>query len=278
MADYSNWLLVSDIDGTLNGKNLKLPENNRMAIKEYVNKGGYFTLCSGRNLQSLTSHYKKLDIKTPAIFLNGAGIYDFTTEKMLNYTPLSSEGEDIILDVFKKEKFVSLSIFEPSMIYNATYKSLYGYTASIMNNLDIKTCKTLNDLPRGEWGKAVFCSSTKKIKKLKAFFENEENSKIFDCCLSSRFTLELLHNGVNKGSAVKKLAGVLNVDTKNTAAIGDYYNDVDMLKSVSHPVCCGQAPDDIKAISEYVACHCNEGAVADFINYIVSNYIEKSEV
>ena len=55
--------------------------------------------------------------------------------------------------------------------------------------------------------------------------------------------------------------------------ICNYFNDIDMLKTVSHPACCGQAPDDIKEICEYVACHCNNGAVADFINYLEKNYI-----
>ena len=78
---YSKWLLVSDIDGTLNDKKMRLPENNRLAINDFVSSGGNFTLCSGRNLESLTIHYKKLGIMTPAIFLNGAGIYDFSSEK-----------------------------------------------------------------------------------------------------------------------------------------------------------------------------------------------------
>ena len=74
---FSEWLLVSDIDGTLNTKSFKLPENNKTAIQDYVENGGNFTLCSGRNLQSLSIHYNKLGISTPAIYLNGAGIYDF---------------------------------------------------------------------------------------------------------------------------------------------------------------------------------------------------------
>ena len=74
---YSEWLLISDIDGTLNDKSMNLPKVNKEAIERFVNRGGVFTLCSGRNLQSLAVHYRKLGIETPAIFLNGAGIYDF---------------------------------------------------------------------------------------------------------------------------------------------------------------------------------------------------------
>ncbi len=271
---YNKWLLVSDIDGTLNSKSMKLPENNRIAIRDYVNNGGNFTLCSGRNLQSLSIHYKKLGIDTPAIFLNGAGIYDFKTKNILYESLISDVGESIILDVIKKYKLVQLTVYTPDKIYLTTRKCFYGYFVSKLDKLDFQLCKKVSDLPRGVWGKASFFATRNLIFKLEKFFKNETNNKFFECFRTSPFTLEVVNKGVNKGNAVLKLAEILNVNKSNTAAIGDYYNDVDMLERVAHPVCCGQAPEDIKEISEYVTCHCNDGAVADFINYIQTNYIK----
>lgn len=272
--NYNKWLLVSDIDGTLNSKAMKLPENNRVAIKKYVNNGGNFTLCSGRNLQSLAIHYRKLGIDTPAIFLNGAGIYDFKSKKIIYHNLISQEGENIILDVLKKNKLVQLTVFTPEKIYLTTRKCIYGYIVSKIDKLDFELCKKVSDLPRGVWGKVSFFGTKSLIVKLENFFSTEENINHFECFKTSPFTLEVVNKGVNKGTAVLKLAEILNIKQSNTAAIGDYYNDVDMLKRVAHPVCCGQAPEDIKAISEYVTCHCNDGAVADFIKYIQTNYIK----
>ena len=31
------------------------------------------------------------------------------------------------------------------------------------------------------------------------------------------------------------------------------------------------SPDDIKSICEHVTCHCNDGAVADLIEYVIQN-------
>ena len=271
---YSKWLLISDIDGTLNTKSFKLPENNKIAIKEFVNNGGNFTLCSGRNLQSLSVHYNRLGINTPAIFLNGAGIYDFKNNEMIYQNFISSEGEKIILDVLKKHKLAQLTVFTADKILLATRKCIYGRIISKMDKLDCELYKKISDLPRGVWGKVSFFGTKGLINKLKDVFSNDDNSKLFECFKTSPFTLEVVSKGVNKGAAVLKLAELLNIEKSNTAAIGDYYNDVEMLKRVAHPVCCGQAPDDIKKISEYVACHCNDGAVADFIDYIKTNYIK----
>ena len=271
---YNKWLLVSDIDGTLNSKSMKLPENNKIAINEFVNNGGNFTLCSGRNLQSLSIHYKKLGIDTPAIFLNGAGIYDFKNKEMIYQNFISSEGEKIILNVLKKHKLAQLTVFTTDKILLATRKCIYGRVICKMDKLDCELYKKISDLPRGIWGKVSFFGTKGLINRLKDIFSNEVNSKLFECFKTSPFTLEVVSKGVNKGAAVIKLAELLNIEESNTAAIGDYYNDVEMLKRVAHPVCCGQAPDDIKEISEYVACHCNDGAVADFIDYIQTNYIK----
>ena len=269
---FSQWLLVSDIDGTLNDKSMKLPEVNKDAIGRFVNCGGTFTLCSGRNLQSLLIHYDKLSVKTPAIFLNGAGVYDVSKSEITYFNPISSEGENIILDIFSKYKTLQLTVFGVDTIYLAKRTCVYGYIISKMDNLNYKLCKRVEELPKGVWGKVSFFGTRKLLKKIQKLIKTEYSDSL-DCFLTSPFTLEVVKKGVNKGAAVLKLADMLGIKKQNTAAIGDYFNDVDMLKAVTHPAACGQAPDEIKALAEYVACHCNKGAVADFINYLEKNYI-----
>ena len=45
-TDFSEWLVASDIDGTLNNKFRKLPQRNYDAIKEFVvNKKGQVKTC-----------------------------------------------------------------------------------------------------------------------------------------------------------------------------------------------------------------------------------------
>ena len=79
---FSDWLVISDIDGTLNNKIRKLPSRNYDAIKHFVDDlGGNFTLASGRSVITMRKHYERLGLTTPAVILNGAGIYDFKNEK-----------------------------------------------------------------------------------------------------------------------------------------------------------------------------------------------------
>ena len=51
--DLSNWLLASDIDGTLNNKARNLVMRNYDMIQRFINDhGGNFTLASGRSPES----------------------------------------------------------------------------------------------------------------------------------------------------------------------------------------------------------------------------------
>lgn len=273
-SEYEKWLIVSDIDGTLNNKLRRLPEINKVKIKEFVQNGGYFTLCSGRNLQSLTPHYKKLGIETPAMFLNGAGIYDFKTNKMLSFTGVNEETENLVLECASLVKSAEVSVFTDDMIYHVKPK-IFGYVMSSVDKLDNTVCKDFQNIPRGKWGKVIFFGLPHTLKKVLEFFNREEIKPLCNTFRSSLLTVEIVAKEVDKGKATHRLAEILGIKKENIGAIGDYYNDVPMLKTVSHPACCGQAPQDIKKLVEYVTCHCNNGAVADFINYLENKYIKK---
>ena len=60
---FENWLVVSDIDGTLNNKIRKLPKRNYDAIKKFTDLGGNFTLASGRLQSSLERNYNRITDK-----------------------------------------------------------------------------------------------------------------------------------------------------------------------------------------------------------------------
>ena len=57
--------------------------------------------------------------------------------------------------------------------------------------------------------------------------------------------LDILPPGCSKGSAIGRLAKTLGVQREEIMAIGDNYNDVEMLKYVGQPVLMGNAPPEL---------------------------------
>jgi Cof subfamily protein (haloacid dehalogenase superfamily) len=270
--DFSDWLVVSDIDGTLNTKLRTLPARNLKAIRHFVlDLGGHFTLASGRNVASLEKHFNRLPISnTPAIVLNGAGIYDFAKGEMISFSPINEEGRKIVKEIHKRFPKLEIEICTPDNILLIN-SFLYGPILVKADNLPHKKCKSIDDALPYDWGKVVFFGLPYLINEVKKFTKILGGSAV-NYMSSSIVTYEMLAKDTHKGTAVKKLAGMLNIDYEHTAAIGDYFNDYDMLLSVFLPAACGQAPKEIHQISKFHACHCNKGAVADFLEYIEKAY------
>ena len=62
--------------------------------------------------------------------------------------------------------------------------------------------------------------------------------------------LDLLPPGVSKGWALERLAGRLGVDRKETMAIGDNWNDVDMLEWAGQAVMMGNAAQELRTMAK----------------------------
>ena len=62
--------------------------------------------------------------------------------------------------------------------------------------------------------------------------------------------LDLLPLGVSKGWALDRLAARLGVDRKETMAIGDNWNDVDMLEWAGQGVMMGNAADELRTMAK----------------------------
>ena len=59
--------------------------------------------------------------------------------------------------------------------------------------------------------------------------------------------LDLMPPGVSKGWALARLAARLGIDRKEVMAIGDNWNDADMLEWAGQPVLMGNAANDLRA-------------------------------
>lgn len=265
----SNWLIASDIDGTINDKARRLVKRNYDAIHKFIDEyEGNFTLASGRSPDSMRKHFKRLDIADgKAIVINGAGIYDFAKEEMIWSDPLNEHCIDIVRKTVQKYPFLAFQVISDKVVY------LFRPTPSarilaINAQYPVKYFYNFDKIPKENWYKVIFTGLPLEMKMTAKYVESLSNTTE-NLMFSSAWSYEMVNETTNKGKAVLKLAEMLGVDKNHTAAIGDYFNDYEMLKQVGLPACCGQAPSGMKKIAKLVTCHCNHGAVADLIEYII---------
>jgi hypothetical protein len=81
---------------------------------------------------------------------------------------------------------------------------------------------------------------------------------------------EATHPLANKGDAVQYLAEeLLGLQAANVMAIGDNFNDVEMITYAGVGVAMGNAPDGVKATANWVAPDVEEDGVAAAIEQFV---------
>lgn len=273
--NLSDWLVVSDIDGTLNNKLRQLPKRNREAINRFVLEcNGNFTLASGRNVQSMRKHYENLPIAgTPAVILNGAGVYDYNHEKMLHFDAINDHAMDLVFELYKRFPLLEIEILTDKMIYTLNSR-IFARVMVRADKLHYINCKHPEEIPRENWGKVIFLGMPDLIKRLRKYVDTLTDTRA-NFMSSSISSFEMLNEGVHKGTGVMKIAELYGIERSHTAAIGDYFNDYDMLKAVGLSACCGQAPKAMHEIAKFHACHCNKGAVADLLEYIMNDCKEE---
>ena len=61
------------------------------------------------------------------------------------------------------------------------------------------------------------------------------------------------------------MAKLLGIDMGKTIAVGDYYNDVSMIKNAGIGFAVANAVDDAKTVADYITVNNNEHAIAKII-------------
>ena len=133
---------------------------------------------------------------------------------------------------------------------------------------------TFEEASRYRWNKVVYLfDNDKDLAAVKELIAGESSSSRFIDTSAviggrKRNYYEQFPAGVSKASELDKLKKMLKIDKGCYFAMGDYYNDLEMIKAADISAVPSETPEDIKAYADFVAGKCEDGAVADFIDYL----------
>jgi Cof subfamily protein (haloacid dehalogenase superfamily) len=252
------------LDGTLLSRERTVPKRNLEAIARLKSKGGHFAVATGRSAETGAQYLTAVSPNGPCIILNGTILYDYPSKKILWNLPLSTESTKNYIKLIQ-ESFPSTGIEVFGMdcvhvinsndyvIKHLSRENLSGYEPRIFDGRPL--CK------------ALFMDDAEIIEKVIAFIGTFPHDDVRFVKSSANY-LEMLPVNADKGRALKKAAELYGYSIENVYAIGDFYNDVELLKAAGFAAVPENSPDDLKRQADLVVCHCNDGAVADLIEYI----------
>lgn len=258
---FEGILLLSDLDGTLLNSEKDIPQRNLDAIKYFTDKGGLFTVSTGRSPLSAREIAMKSGVNCPAVTLNGALIYDYKESRAVVGHTLPDNFKAFLHSVFSVFPQLGIQVYEESEVF-------------VLNSNDvIDLFFIIEKLPRRDASfeslpdkanKILLGGNHELLSQVREFFEKQNPAGMYGMFTDPTY-FEILPVGVNKGVSAQRIAKICNVKSGNVAAIGDYYNDIELLKSVDYPIVPDNAPDEIKKYAKVSVGHCDNGAVADAI-------------
>lgn len=259
-------LLVSDMDRTLITDEFKVPKANIEAINRFINEGGHFTLATGRSASSAVKYLSEVNINAPAILSNGASIYDLKTDKILWNTSLPKSSKDLLLKILDKFPDIGAELYIDENIYIV---NMNEWTKRHIINEGFKHSITTVDKAPENWQKILFACSHDYLVEVDKFIKTLSHEGC-EVVFSNEMYYEILPTGVSKGTALKRLASMIG-SIEKIVGIGDYYNDESLIEMADLGVATKGAPDDLKAKAGFVTGLCEDGAIADIIEYLEKN-------
>lgn len=253
MKIFSGYLICSDVDGTFSVNTVTV-KNNIEAVKYFTQNGGRFTIATGRT----AAYLKNLDffdcINAPVCICNGSVVYDYQKDEILQMV-----HQDFVLADFLD----SLGNFLQTLDGLYVYYTPQTVQAPNMAGKEFKKEELIS------YPIKIVCTfdSVKKADEFKTYcighplFKNTYISKSWDT------GVEFNPANGTKGSAVEFIKAHL-CDVHTSVAIGDYENDIPMLKKADISVAVGDGIEEVKNIAKITVDIAKNGAVADLIKVL----------
>lgn len=257
-------MVCLDIDGTLLNSRHKISNRTKNIIK-IISKEENITviLVSARMPKGILPFHKELGIIEPIICYSGSLIID---EKREVITTKEIEIEDIknIYNTAKDEN-IHISLYRDNEWFVEEIDEWVRQESEITKI--IPTIINFQELIE------VWRKEKKGANKILSMSDVENISRLADKLKGEKFEglniypskttyLEIMTKKASKTSAIEFLCNKLNIEKEEVIAIGDNYNDMDMLQYAGVGIAMGNAPDIVKEKADDITSTNDEDGVA----------------
>ncbi|MDE7158895.1 MAG: Cof-type HAD-IIB family hydrolase [Clostridiales bacterium] len=261
-------LFLSDFDGTLVRADGTVSETNRAAIARYEEAGGIFAVCTGRMPASILPRVRELGQKGVVAAYQGAVLLDIPTGKPLVSNAFSEEDARKVLLLAEAGGYHTQIYAETDFYCNMDddplklYEKICGVKAIVPNEPLLK----LWEREKFPLVKVLLMVEEEQRDALADYCKKELGEKFYVTC-SSKWFVEILPAGQNKGKAVEYLCKYYNIPAEETAAIGDALNDLDMLYAAGGKFAVENGEQALKEIAVTVASNEEDGVAEALMKY-----------
>ena len=254
-----------DVDGTLRDFNeYGVRPSVYRAIEAARSAGIKCFIATGRHREEIREDYLLGDLEFDGyVYLNGCYCADREGNKIFA-APVHPSQARLALDLLKEEPFSLLAmeadrfyVNEASPAIIAMHKTLGSRTPRVNPRME--------DCVDNEIYQLVIYGDDPVLERVAAKLP---------MCSPTRWNeggaLDLVPTGVDKCTGVRAMMDHFGFLPEETAAVGDSFNDIGMLKMAGLSVCMGSGQPAVKAMVDFVAPHIDEDGLLGAVEYILN--------
>jgi Cof subfamily protein (haloacid dehalogenase superfamily) len=259
-------LIAIDIDDTLINDDKEVTPATQKALEQAVAAGVVVTLATGRAYASAQAIARQTGLNVPIITYQGALVKNLLDEEVLyeRYVP-----QDAVRKLF--EYCVEHNLHLQTYIDDKLYAREENQKL-----IDYSTLNSTRYYVEPDWEKLV-AQKTPKMLIIDDPDFLDELAPILRELLgdavhitkSKPYFLEIMHHEGTKGLALEFLAGHFGCDLSETIAVGDSWNDHEMLEAAGLGVAMENAIPALKEIANFITLSNNE----DGVKHVIEKFI-----
>ena len=238
--------MLVDLDGTLMVTDT-ISQRVKQAI-ETVSRHIPVSIATGRRASDLITYARQLGLSAPQICNGGATLLDPADGKLLWNSHMAEKQARRIIELLD----------EKGINFIGTHPSGDSTSMSQVSQWGLTRISAM-DIPEKEADDFV------------SMFGREDNLNVVKVYLhyNGWWAVDFTAAGVHKGEAARQLAQIQGIDTRQFIAAGDSYNDLPMLEAAGFRIAMASAPQEMKAIADFVAPSVEEDGLAVAIEQAV---------
>lgn len=267
-------LIIIDIDGTLIPDKSDISQININILHKAEEQGFKVALASGRPFESVMQVVRKIGLKAPYHIVSDGAWCGNREGSALFSTPVPNHLVEKIV-AFARHINLHLELYtlrhgyaEKKNWSDCVHKDCLGVKLIYGDFKDLWQKEPI--LKIGFLAKEQ--SEINIINHVEATFGHQVNFSLATApCASEVQFFNIVHQGVNKGSALHNLAAFYGIMPSEVVAIGDGTNDMAMLTAAGFGVAMANGRDELKQIADYVTDSAEKDGVAKFLQTYILN-------
>ncbi|MFD0695838.1 Cof-type HAD-IIB family hydrolase [Paenibacillus sp. GCM10027628] len=257
-------LIALDVDGTLLNDQYVLTERTKQTIQEIHDTGCHIVLCTGRAPASTLPILQELGLEGTMITHNGAATVhaDEKGQSLINEFAFSLTEIRPMLDYARREG-IHFDVCTP---FNMYIEKIGDYEKQMYKKFMINP-KLVTDVTELELPivKFTLFAQPDVLDRVQKEWEEQQLYGDLRMIRSGDLFIDVMSAKANKGNALKALAVSLEIDAEEVMAIGNYYNDLEMIKFAGLGIAVANSPEDVKEAADAVTASNNEDGVHEAI-------------